>query len=182
MKKTLLLTLAILAVGGCSSETLAKDVDTFVNSIGMKLIRIEPGSFVMGQAQGGDWDERPLHKVTITKSFFMSGTEVANAQYEQFDPDHNKLRGKLGFSNLDDEAVVFVSWDDAVNFCKWLSEKEGKTYRLPTEAEWEYACRAGTATAYHTGDEFPKEYHKNQQQTWDPKPVSLKVAATPPNP
>ena len=182
MKKTLLLTLAILAAGGCSSETLAKDADTFVNSIGMKLVRIEPGSFVMGQAQGGDWDERPLHKVTITKSFFMSGTEVANAQYEQFDPDHNKLRGKLGFSNLDDEAVVFVSWDDAVNFCKWLSEKEGKTYRLPTEAEWEYACRAGTATAYHTGDELPKEYHKNQQQTWDPKPVSLKVAATPPNP
>src|SRR4030042_335935 len=160
MKKTLLLTLAILAVGGCSSETLAADADVFVNSIGMKLIRIEPGSFVMGQAEGGDWDERPLHKVTITKSFLMSATEVANAQYEQFDPDHKKLRGKFGFSKGDDEAVVFVSWDDAVNFCKWLSKKEGKTYRLPTEAEWEYGCRAGTETLFWSGDK-PREVDIN---------------------
>ncbi len=182
MKKKWLLTLVIFSVGGYNCETGAKVIISVDNSIGMKLVRIEPGSFVMGQVEGGDWDERPVHKVTITKSFFISATEVTNAQYEKFDPEHRKLRGKLGFSKLDDEAVVFVSWHDTVGFCKWLSKKEGKTYRLPTEAEWEYACRAGTATTYHTGNDLPKEHHKNQQQTWEPKPVSLKVAASTRNP
>ncbi len=155
--------------------------DTFVNSIGMKFIRIEASSFLMGQKEGGDWDERPVHKVTIGKPFWMAVTEVTNAQYEQFDPEHRELRGKLGFSSQDDEAVVFVSWNEAAKFCEWLSKKEGKPYRLPTEAEWEYACRAGTTTAYHTGDNLPEVYHKNQQITWQPEPVSLQVGTTPAN-
>jgi formylglycine-generating enzyme required for sulfatase activity len=172
--------LACRYVGGeqhseCESES-------FVNSIGMKLVRADPGSFIMGRQQGGDWDERPVHKVTITKPFYMSVTEVTNAQYEQFDPQHRTLRGKLGFSTEDDEAAVFVSWHDAAKFCEWLSKKEGKPYRLPTEAEWEYACRAGTTTRFHTGDTLPRTYHKNQTQTWQPKPVPLKVGATPANP
>ncbi len=155
--------------------------DTFVNSVGMKFVRIEPGSFLMGQKQGGDWDERPVHKVNITGPFHMAVTEVTNAQYEQFDPEHGELRGKLGFSRQDDEAVVFVSWHEAAKFCEWLSNKEGKPYRLPTEAEWEYACRAGTTTAYNTGDDLPRLYRKNQTETWQPKPVPLRVAATPAN-
>ncbi|MHC4594180.1 MAG: SUMF1/EgtB/PvdO family nonheme iron enzyme [Planctomycetota bacterium] len=155
--------------------------DSFVNSIGMKLVRIELGSFLMGQTQGGDWDERPVHKVNITGPFHMAVTEVTNAQYEQFDPEHRKLRGKLGFSRQDDEAVVFVSWYEATKFCKWLSNKEGKPYRLPTEAEWEYACRAGTTTAYNTGNDLPRIYYKNQTETWQPKPVSLRIATTPAN-
>jgi len=183
MKKIRLITLAIAAVGGLGCSTApARDAQSFTNSIGMNLVGVEPGEFLMGQAEGGDWDERPIHKVTISRPFAISATEVTNAQYEQFDPEHKKLRGKLGFSEGDDEAVVFVSWHDAVNFCKWLSEKEGKAYRLPTEAEWEYACRAGTNTPYNTGSELPKSWHKNQQETWDPKPVSLKVAAGPGNP
>jgi len=152
-----------------------------VNSIGMEFVRVEPGDFSMGQEQGGDWDERPVHKVTISRPFYMAVTEVTNAQYEQFDPEHRKLRGKLGFSKDDDEAVVFVSWHEAAKFCKWLSKKEGKSYRLPTEAEWEYACRAGTTTNYHTGDKLPDVFHKNQKQTRNPEPVSLKVATTPAN-
>ena len=142
--------------------------DGLVNSIGMKFVRIEPGSFLMGQEEGGDWDERPVHKVNITRPFCMAVTEVTNAQYEKFDPEHRKLRGKLGFSRDDDEAVVFVSWDDANRFCEWLSKKEGKPYRLPTEAEWEYACRAGTTTSYHTGQALPKEFHKNVRMSWFP--------------
>ena len=129
--------------------------ETLVNSIDIKLVRIEAGSFMMGQEKGGDWDEREVHKVTISKPFWMGVTEVTNVQYEQFAPEHCGLRGKCGLSTQDDEAVVFVSWDEAVKFCEWLSKKEGKSYRLPTEAEWEYACRAGTTTAYNTGDTLP---------------------------
>ena len=58
-----------------------------------------------------------------------------------------------GFEQTDEHPVVCMSWNDAVEFCKWLSRKEGKTYRLPTEAEWEYACRAGTTTRYYSGDD-----------------------------
>jgi formylglycine-generating enzyme required for sulfatase activity len=78
----------------------------------MKFVRIRPGSFMMGQEEDGDWDERPVHKVNITKSFAISATEVTNAQYEQFDPEHRELRGKLGFSERGNEAVVFVSWHE----------------------------------------------------------------------
>ncbi|MCX8036060.1 MAG: SUMF1/EgtB/PvdO family nonheme iron enzyme, partial [Candidatus Sumerlaeia bacterium] len=162
---------------------------TMVNTLGMTLVRIEPGRFTMGQDSGGDWDERPAHAVRITQPFYIGATEVTNAQYEVFEPSHRALRGKLGFSNGDDEAVVFVSWEDAMRFCAWLSKKEGRSYRLPTEAEWEYACRASTATPYHTGDALPKEFHKNVRVSWypdsdrraDDKPVPLTVAKTPPN-
>jgi len=160
-----------------------------VNWAGMRFVRIESGGFQMGQEAGGDWDERPVHTVRVTQPFYMAATEVTNAQYEQFDPEHRKLRGKLGFSKADDEAVVFVSWHEAVAFCEWLAKKEGLPYRLPTEAEWEYACRAGTTTRYHTGDSLPKEFHKNVGMSWFPAPgrtrqgevVPLTVGQTPPN-
>ena len=161
---------------------------TFVNSIGMKFVRLEPGSFAMGfgaekladevvtgagQFREGDFDEHPTHRVKITRPFYIAACEVTNAQYEQFDRSHRKLRGKSDFSG-DDEAVVDVSWYDAVGFCEWLCEKEGRPYRLPTEAEWEYACRAGTTGAYHTGPTLPKEYGKRQARL-------LAVGQRPPN-
>ncbi|MCU0983093.1 MAG: formylglycine-generating enzyme family protein, partial [Pirellulaceae bacterium] len=161
--------------------------DSVINSIGLKLVRIQPGSFVMGSSDG-DWDERPVHEVTISRSFWMGATEVTNVQYEQFDPQHKQLRGKLGFSQDDDEAVVFVSWEHATAFCRWLSEQEGKPYRLPTEAEWEYACRAGTTTRYHTGEILPESCHKNVGISWFPgrrsekDVVPVHVAQTPANP
>lgn len=151
-----------------------------VNTIGMGFVKIEPGSFIMG-SKIGEYDEVPEHKVQITNSFYMSSTPVTNSQYEQFDPNHKALRGKRGFSIHDDEAAIFVSWYMAEAFCKWLSEKEGKSYRLPTEAEWEYACRAGTSGLYHTGDSLPDIYHLNQKNEWYPKPVNLTVGKTPPN-
>ena len=173
-----LLVFASLATGAVGAD---------VNSIGMKLVEIPAGSFVMGQKDGG-WDEKPVGKVTISKGLLMSRTEVTNAQYEQFDPAHKKLRGKLGFSKADNEAVVFVSWREATAFCRWLSKKESKPYRLPTEAEWEYACRAGTTTPYHTGKTLPKAFCKNVTLSWFPgsnrgrdKPVKLTAGTTPPN-
>lgn len=133
-----------------------------------------------------EWDESPSHQVQITRGFHMATTPVTNAQYEQFDPDHASLRGKRGFSSGDDEAVLFVSWEDAVAFSEWLSEKEGRPYRLPTEAEWEYAARAGTTTPYYTGDTLPEVYHHhqvmNRSHTIEPDKVNLKVGQTPPNP
>jgi formylglycine-generating enzyme required for sulfatase activity len=153
----------------------------YVNTLGIEFAEVAPGSFSMGQDTGGDWDERPVHPVHLTHAFLMSVTEITNAQYERFDPDHRALRGKAGLSLADDEAVVFVSWQDAVRFCAWLSEKEGKPYRLPTEAEWEYACRAGTTTLFSTGDELPGEYQRNPQSTEWPVPAPLHVGQTPPN-
>lgn len=161
-------------------EVIVSLIREFVNGLGMRLVRVEPGSFLMGQADG-DYDERPVHLVHLSRPFFMGATEVTNAQYELFDPEHRTYRGKHGLSIHDDEPVTFVSWHEAVRFCAWLSEQEGKLYRLPTEAEWEYACRAGTYTAFNTGDTLPESYYRNQEETSYPKPVSLIVGMTPPN-
>ena len=167
-----------------------------LNSIGMRLVRIEAGTFVMGtgeaplpaQAAGAPWrqhgdpDEHPAHQIVLTRPFHMAACEVTNAQYEQFRPAHRKLRGKLGFSKHDDEAAVFVSWHDAVGFCEWLSEKEKRPYRLPTEAEWEYACRAGTTTPFHTGNSLPPECLKNARESWYPDPRRTRPADVVPLP
>jgi len=178
----LCLSMNVARVGADPEPAATGEPDTFINSINMKFVRLEVGQFYMGQQQGGDWDERPVHKVTITKSFHASTTEVTNAQYEQFDPEHRRLRGKRGFPTKDNEAVVYVSWHDAARFCQWLSDKERRPYRLPTEAEWEYACKAGTSGPYHTGENLPAVYHRNQVLTWNPKKVSLEVGVTPANP
>ncbi|MEK0317477.1 SUMF1/EgtB/PvdO family nonheme iron enzyme [Cohnella sp. 56] len=145
----------------------------YKNAIGMRLARIEPGHFLMG-SERGDLDELPVHRVEVTRPFYMGVHQVTNAEYERFDPRHRELRGKLGFSLADDEAVVFVSWHEAAAYCRWLSERDGRPYRLPTEAEWEYACRAGTLSEYSTGDAFPRSRYRNQQHSWYPDPVKTK--------
>ena len=176
------LKLIAFALASCALTLLADDQpQSLVNSLGLKMVFLGPGRLSMGSPDG-EFDERPVHSVTITRPFYMAATEVTNAQYEQFDPAHKALRGKRGISKGDDEAVVFVSWNDAVKFCQWLSKKEGKPYRLPTEAEWEFACRAGTTTAYSTGGNLPADFHKSQKFSWDPLPVSLRVGQTPANP
>lgn len=152
----------------------------FVNGLGMRMVRVKPGTFRMGQADG-DYDERPVHRVHISRPFYMGATEVTNAQYERFDPEHRVFRGRHGLSVADDEPAMFVSWHEAVRFCEWLTEREGILYRLPTEAEWEYACRAGTETAYCTGETLPEPFHRHQEETGNPKPVPLTVGITPPN-
>jgi len=186
--KRIFLVISVICLVLPTSRTKAKEKlptvtvpDTFTNSIGMKFVRIQPGSFMMGRQQGGDWDERPVHKVNITTPFYMAVTEVTNQQYESFDPAHRHLRGRWGLSNGDEEAVVFVSWHQAVAFCRWLSKKDAKPYRLHTEAEWEYACRAGTTGAYYTAGQLPDVYLKSQKRARTPQPVDLSVARTPSN-
>ena len=147
-----------------------------------KMVNVPSGYFWMGSAGWGfDFDEIPVHKVNITESFRISETEITNAQFEEFAPEHKPLRGVLGFSNEDDEAVINVSYHDASSYCRWLSEKTGKTYRLPTEAEWEYACRAGSYTLFNLGNGLPKPMRKNQSNEMVMTPVSLKTGVSRPN-
>jgi formylglycine-generating enzyme required for sulfatase activity len=123
------------------------------NSIGIELRLIPPGTFTMGDAAGGS-DEQP-HRVTLSQLFYIGAYEVTNAEWK-------RVMGSVPSGcHYDDLPVDSVSWDDAVEFCRKLSTfpeelAAGRVYRLPTEAEWEYACRAGTTTQYSFGDESPR--------------------------
>ncbi len=118
-----------------------------------KLVSIPAGSFMMGSYNGND-DEKPVHKVTLTKPFYMGATEVTQSQWKAV------MGGNPSFFKGDDLPVEEVSWNECIEFCKKLTETEKAkgnlpadwVYRLPTEAEWEYCCRAGSATEYCFGD------------------------------
>jgi sulfatase modifying factor 1 len=118
---------------------IARENGYVTNSLGMSMSPIPAGAFEMG-APKGRWDERPAHAVTLSQPFLIAERSVTNGQYEQFDPAHRKFRRSQNGPSEDREAARFVSWDEANAFCKWLSAKEGKAYRLPTEAEWEFAA------------------------------------------
>ena len=157
------------------SETGGQALKTMTNSIGMKLVLIPAGEFLMGspaEDTRAPANEKPQHRVRITRPFYLGVTEVTRGQFRRFvDATGYRTEGQRdgkggfgwnketkrsecnpkftwlnpgGFEQTDEHPVVQVSWNDAVAFAEWLSSKEGKTYRLPTEAEWEYACLAGS--------------------------------------
>jgi formylglycine-generating enzyme required for sulfatase activity len=146
-----------------ASASLAKNAECEVdlgNGAMLKLVLVPPGEFVMGDA-AGEVDELPLTRVRIAKPFWMGKLEVSNRQYAQFDAAHDShviskqayQFGVHGFpANEPEQPVVRVSWERAMEFCRWLSKRSGKQFSLPTEAQWEYACRAGTATPAFYGD------------------------------
>lgn len=146
-----------------------------------KMVEIPGGRSYMGTLNPSVENRDETYREVCLPAFLMSETEISNAQYEAFDPAHKALRGYKGFSNDDDEAVVMVSWEDAQAYCRWLSNRTGRHFRLPTEEEWEYACRAGTTTAYNTGETYPEAFWKVQRNTRNKVPVSLRVAQFPPN-
>jgi formylglycine-generating enzyme required for sulfatase activity len=186
-----------------SGKTPPKQVE---NSLGMKFVMVPSGEFMMGSDESPEAlakayphygrerflelvDEAPVHKVRITRPFYLGQHEVTVGQFRRFveasgyqpeseadrtggygyNPDYDPEKSERGdafegrnpkyswrnpgFKQGDDHPVVNVTWNDAVAMSKWLSEKEGKKYRLPTEAEWEYAARAGTRTRYHSGND-----------------------------
>ena len=125
----------------------------------LDLMLIPAGEFVMGSSDRHP-DERPMGKVEIARPFWMGRIEVTNRQYARFDPAHDsgvesKFAMQFGvrgfYVNGPNQPVVRISWHEATAFCRWLSEKTGERFELPSEAQWEYACRAGTSTAFNYG-------------------------------
>jgi formylglycine-generating enzyme required for sulfatase activity len=178
--------------------TLDRLKPSITNSLGMKLALIPAGEFLMGSPDADKdafADEKPQHRVRITRPFYLGTTEVTVGQFRRvvesagyrteaerdgkggfgwneakgtFEQDPKYTWRNPGFAQTDEHPVTNVSWNDAIAFCNRLSEHEGLRpyyqfgagaqsggdgYRLPTEAEWEYACRAGTTTRYWSGDD-----------------------------
>lgn len=198
------------AVALCSAQEAqaqpSSSSETLSDSLGLSFVKVPTGEFLMGSDESADSqarafpalpsrrferldDEKPLHRVRISRAFWMSRHELTVGQFRRFveasgyvpesiadgtggygynrayDPASSR-RGDAfegrdpryswrnpGFVQGDDHPVVNVTWFDANACAQWLSRTEGKIYRLPTEAEWEYAARAGTRTRYHSGDD-----------------------------
>jgi len=184
-----------------------KEKVAFSNSVGMEMVRIPAGEYMMGSLpQEMDWlrltfksiwrdghkqwfqDELPLHPVRITRPFYLGATEVTVGQFQEFvqstghKTEAEKGDGGMIWSNKeyrwvpkkgmkwssppwrisDHQPVVFVSFNDAQAFCQWLSRKEKRTYRLPTEAEWEMACRGGSVwVRFPWGNRLPGDHDLN---------------------
>lgn len=196
--------LCVAVFGACAGDALAADV--MEDTLGLRFVRVPAGEFWMGSDESAAAlarafpqlppgrvsridDEHPLHRVRITRAFWLGRTEVTVGQFRRFveasgyvpeseadgtggygfDPAHDPASSPRrdafagrsprfgwrdpGFEQGSDHPVVNVTWHDAVAMARWLSRREGVRYRLPTEAEWEYACHAGTRTRYGTGDD-----------------------------
>ncbi len=203
MGRALFSLICITAAPAWAAEPLPGRLE---NSLGMKFVLIPDGEFMMGSEESPDAlarayqgyerarflkiaDEAPVHRVRISKPYYLGESEVTVGQFRRFlqasgytpeseadgtgaygyNPAYDPattVRGdafegrnpayswrNTGFPQADDHPVVNVTWNDAVAMAGWLSKTEGHVYRLPTEAEWEYAARAGTRTRYHTGDD-----------------------------
>jgi formylglycine-generating enzyme len=153
------------------------------NNIKLEMVRISAGKFMMGSPkdeEGREDDEGPQHEVTLKKDFYLGKYEVTRGQFRRFVESEGyqteaEMDGKgsygwdeadegfkldeqynwknVGFAQSDDHPVVNVSWNDAVKYCEWLSKKAGKRFRLPTEAEWEWSCRARVLNRFNFGDD-----------------------------
>ena len=158
MKKSLAIFLMLLITVGCGDQPIE-----------MTFKKIPAGTFMMGspEKEGHLYDEEQ-HNVTITKAFYMQTTEVTQGQWKAV-MGTEPWKGANYVKEGPNYAASYVNWDDAVAYCKKLSVKEGKTYRLPTEAEWEYACRAGTKTMWSFGDDEKElgDYAWHEENAWD---------------
>jgi len=166
------------------------EAEEFLNNLGMKFVYINPGTFMMGSPsnESGSDDDEAQHEVTLTRGFYMQTTEVTNGQFVSFlnyvrkrgpkkkpwfetktEDSHSQITGSAGNfrveSGYNDHPVVNVSWHDANAFAEWLSKKTGNTFQLPTEAEWEYTCRAGTTTPFYFGNTISADQANYGEET-----------------
>ena len=170
-----------VAPGTLETDRTAGSPPTFENSIGLRLVTLPAGRALVGSPESdteAQPDEMPQHWGEITTPFSIGVFEVTVGQFRKFvketgyqtaaerenmgfsfNPKSKRLEPKAGsswlstgFKQTDDHPVINVAYEDAIAFCNWLSTREQLTYRLPTELEWEYACRAGTETRWNCGD------------------------------
>ncbi|MDR2641822.1 MAG: SUMF1/EgtB/PvdO family nonheme iron enzyme [Planctomycetaceae bacterium] len=157
-------------------QTKSNQIVKVSDDLAIELAWIPAGQFVSGD-EGGFADELPRKVTEIGKPFWMMTTEVTNQLYNQFDPKHDsryidqwsKDHTHPGYpANKPKQPVIRINWNKAVEFCEWLSLQTGKKFRLPTESEWEWACRAGTSTPMWYGDlktDFGKFENLSDNQT-----------------
>ena len=171
--------------------------EPLTNSLGMQFVQVPAGSFRMGSEDADD--EKPPHDVTLSTAFWLAACETSNADYRGFvqatgrpEPGvalESKKKVKPWRSRMysaDEQPVTCVTWDDAVAFCEWLRRVEGARYRLPSEAEWERAARAGTQTRFYWGDEpgdrakayFAEKWPEETKQAEDWQPTSWDLYTT----
>ncbi len=159
-----------------ASAAAASGNNRSLSDLGLDLVWVAPGSFLMGSTSGGDDDERPLTQATLSRGFWLGKTEVTQAQWVAvMGSNPSTFQG-------DDRPVEQVSWDDAIEFCRKLTEREraasrlpaGYLYTLPTEAQREYACRAG-ATGDHPGELGALAWYSNNSD-YTTHPVGRKQA------
>ena len=144
-----------------AEQAMAQADKELSNSIGMKLVLIPKGTFQMGSPESEEGHEKneTHHEVTISENYYLGVTEVTQEQYKKvMGTNPGRFQGEEISGDSSNHPVEQVSWDDAVEFCKKLSDvpeekKAGRVYRLPTEAEWEFACRAGSEKAFFFGDD-----------------------------
>jgi len=147
--------------------------------LGMLFVYIEPGSFVMGSPENelNRYPDEKQHQVQIKSGFWMGKYEVTFEQYDTFAKATHRARPFDEQWGRGKRPVIDVKWFEATDFARWLSKKSGYHYRLPTEAEWEYAARAGTTTAYSWGDnpsDFPDYAWNTTNANNQTHPVGLK--------
>ena len=157
--RTVLMCCLLLSMltAGCEKEAEYDTLD-LGDGVTLKLTLIPSGKFMMGSPEtekGRSYAEGPQREVTLSKPFYMGIYEITQSQWKAVmgtEPWDGKTCAKSGASN----AASYISWDDATKFCEALSKKTGKKVTLPTEAQWEYACRAGNKTTYSFGDDASK--------------------------
>jgi formylglycine-generating enzyme len=155
MTRLFCLTLAVVLVSDFPIHAQPKDPPkTFTNSIGMKFVWIPPGNFVMGSPKEEKLrgEDETQHKVALTKGFYLGVYTVTQEQWKEV-MGNNPSR----FKDEKNLPVETVSWEDCQEFIKKLREKDKRPYRLPSESEWEYACRAGTTMTFHHGETIPTD-------------------------
>ncbi|MBB4818546.1 formylglycine-generating enzyme required for sulfatase activity [Pseudomonas alcaligenes] len=157
MRRTLLLALSLLPLAALAQQAGERLRDSLPEGAqGPELVIVPAGEFLMGDATGrGNDNERPTHRVTIDKPFAIGRFELTFDDWQRYASATGKpMPDNEGWGLSGQRPVIHVSWFDARAYCDWLSSVTGQRYRLPTEAEWEYAARAGGTGYYGWGDEL----------------------------